>query len=127
MNEQLHNLIGQATERYQAAESTRESERLRAQREEYERDAERFRIKVKSVLGKEVLDAIGLVTFRADYLNQSMAFVQNSRNFRLQQVTGYLVQLQEGSKMFGNQFNLQNPDARDSFLRFLGFALNEKE
>src|SRR5258708_2442250 len=98
MNNRLRDLIGQASTRVEATKAEREAKRMQTQQEEQNRDAEEFRQKIESVLGKEVLEAIGPVTFHKNYLSQSMTFVQDSRTFRLQQVTGFLVQLEESGR-----------------------------
>lgn len=124
MNEKLRDLIGQATSRIEARNAAREADRIRAHQLEQEQDAENFRRKVHSTLGDEVLDAVGPVAFHEDFLNQSMTFIQDSRTFRLQQQTGFLVQLEdEAGNWLGHQFNLENPDAKDTFLHTLGTAL----
>jgi hypothetical protein len=69
------------------------------------------------------LDAIGPVTFNKAFLSQSMTFEQDSRTFQLQQQTGALVQLEENDQRLGHQFNLNNPDSKDTFLHILGTAL----
>ncbi len=125
MNNKLRDLIGQASTRVEATKAEREAERMRAQQEEQDRDAEKFRHKVEFVLGKEVSEAIGPVTFHKEYLSQSMTFVQDSRTFRLRQQTGFLVQLEENGRMLGHQFNLDNADSKDTFLHILGTSLRE--
>jgi hypothetical protein len=126
MNNKLRDLVGQASTRVAATKAEREAKRMQTQQEEQNRDAEEFKQKVESVLGKEVLEAIGRVTFNKDYLRQSMMFVQDSRTFRLQQETGFLVQLEENGKPLVHQFNLNNDDSKDTFLHILGTALREK-
>lgn len=126
MNDKLRDLISHATTRVEDAKAARESERTRAQQAEQDRDAENFRSEVESVLGKEVLDAIGPVTFHKNFRRNYMTFVQDSRTFRLQQETGFLVELEENGEWLGRQFNLQNPDAQDMFLNILGTALGSK-
>jgi hypothetical protein len=126
MNNKLHDLIGQASTRVAATKAEREAKRMQTQQEEQNRDAEEFRQKVESVLGKEILEAIGPVAFHKNYLSQSMTFVQDSRTFRLQQVTGFLVQLEENGRPLVHQFNLNNADSKDTFLHILGTALGEK-
>jgi hypothetical protein len=127
MNNKLRDLISQADTRVEATEAEREAKRMRAQQEEQDRDAEKFKQKVESVLGKDVLDAIGPVTFHKNYLSQSMTFVvQDSRAFRLQQVTAFLMQLEENGRPLVHQFNLENADSKDTFLHILGTALSAK-
>src|SRR6267142_57503 len=129
MNDKLRDLIGQANSRVDAKESKREQEKVRSQQEEFDQDSAKFRSKVESVLGKDVLDAIGPVTFHKNFLENSITFVQDSRIFRFQQVTGFLVQLQEDGKpgFLGNQFNLENADSKDAFLHILGAVLSTGE
>jgi len=126
MNNKLRDLIGQASARMEASEAEREAKRMRAQEAEQDRDAKKFTSKVESAFGKEVLDAIGPVTFNKNYLSQSMTFAQDSRTFRLQQVTGFLMQLEENGRPLVHQFNLDNADSKDTFLRILGTALRER-
>lgn len=70
-----------------------------------------------------MIDAIGPVEFHRNVLRQQMTLQQDGRSFRLQQQTGTLVQLEESTdnwfsaKMLAHQFNLNNPDAKDRFLR----------
>jgi len=96
------------------------------QKKEFERDAEIFKRKVETVLGEEVLNAIGPVTFHENFLRNSMTFDQDSRTFRLQQETGHLVQLEENGRWLEHQFNLDSADSRDTFLHTLGTALKSK-
>jgi hypothetical protein len=126
MNDKLRDLVTQASNRVDAANSERQAASRRKQDDELENDAQIFRGKVETVLGKEVLDAIGPVTFHKSFMSNSMTFEQDSRNFRLHQVTGLLMQLEEDYRMFGNQFNLNNHDAKDTFLHTLGSALEAK-
>ena len=63
MNSKLHDLIGQATTRVEATQAVRQVARTRAHQAEQDADAQKFRHKVESVLGKEVLDAIGQGNF----------------------------------------------------------------
>lgn len=125
MNDKLRELIVQASTRIEAGEAERKAEKIRIDQAEQEADAEKFKRKVESVLGKEVLEAIGPVTFHRSFLSQSMTFEQDSRTFRLQQVTGFLVQLEETGigGLLGRQFNLDNTDSKDTFLDSLGAAL----
>jgi hypothetical protein len=127
MNDKLQSLIGEASARIAATNAEREAERVRQQQMEKDRDAALFKTKVESVLGKEVLDAIGPVVFVRDFLSQSMTFTQQSRSFRLKQQVEFLVQLEENNRMFGHQFNLSNADSRDVFLDMLGTALKQTD
>ena len=106
MDDKLRELVVKATGRVEAREAGREAEKIRRSKEEEDRDAENFRRKIEGVLGKDVLDAIGPVSFYKNFLRQSMTFQQDSRTFRLQQETGFLVQLEENGRMLGHQFNL---------------------
>ena len=133
MNDKLKDLIAQASGRIEAANAEQEAEKKRKVDDEREQDAVRFKGYVVTALGQDVLEAIGPVTFNKNFLRQSMSFEQDSRHFRLEQVTGALVQFQETDamqasyKMFGNQFNLSsNADSKDIFLRYLGAALKAK-
>jgi hypothetical protein len=126
MNDKLRELIGQATTRLENTEAERAAERKKADKARQDADAVQFKNKVESVLGKEVLDAIGPVEFQPDFLSQSMTFKLDSRTFRLQQVTELLVQLEENKNILGHQFNLKNADSRDTFLQILGTALSAK-
>jgi len=128
MDDKIRELIGHATSRVESREAERGAAKMRRDEVEKERDAENFRHKVEGVLGKDVLDAIWPVSFHNNFLRQSMTFQQDSRTFRLQQQTGFLVQLEENGRMLGHQFNLEtNPDSRDTFLYILGAALNAKD
>jgi hypothetical protein len=126
MDDKLRELVSQATTRLENNRAEREAENKRADQAKQDADALRFKQKVESVLGKEVLDAIGPVTFHKDFLRQSMTFEQDSRTFRLQQQTEFLVELKENEKWLGHQFNLKNADSKDTFLQILGTALGVK-
>jgi hypothetical protein len=123
MNDKLRDMIAQASIRVEAANTERQVERTRQHEQEQERDATTFKRNVETSLGKDVLDAIGPVTFNENFLSQSMTFAQDSRTFRLQQQTGALVQLEENNQMLVHQFNLNHPDSKDTFLHILGTAL----
>jgi hypothetical protein len=125
MNDNLKSLIDQANNRVEAEKGALKTEQARRQEEEFARDYKAFKNKVENVLGQDTLDALDYVVFNKSYLSNSMQFQVGSRTFYLKQVTGTLVQLNEDGRSlhWGHQFNLNNADARDSFLYILGLAL----
>jgi hypothetical protein len=129
MNERLAKMISEASNRIGAADDAEKAGRQRRDDEEQEKDYQKFRRAVEMTLGLEVIEAIGPVEFRKNFLAQQMTFEQDGQSFRLRQETGTLVQLEKStdnwfsSKTLAHQFNLNNSNARDFFLTALGAAL----
>jgi hypothetical protein len=129
MNDKLSQLIADATSRTDAAKAKKEDERRQRDLEAEQRDTALFRRQVENAFGSDILEAIGPFDYGRNIYSRHMTFQQGSRFFRVSQVSGALVQVEEtndtgGSyKMCGHQFNLTNTDAKDSFLTILGEAL----
>lgn len=126
MDKKLKDLIEQADRELHADKAERDAKARRDAEARAEEDAAMFRRQVEGAFGKEVLEALGPVTFHKSFLSQSMTFTQDGRPFRLQQVTDGLVQVENAEdkgKMLGHQFNLRNQTAKRDFLHILGAAL----
>lgn len=126
MNENLKDLIKEANREVDAEIADRDAQERRNMEARNEKEAAIFRERVELALGREVLQAVGPVTFHKTFLSQSMTFTQSDQTFRLQHVTEGLVQLENADvkgKLLGHQFNLKNPTAKRDFLHILGDAL----
>jgi hypothetical protein len=112
MDENLRNLIADATKRTQSVEDQRKESRAKLDREMAEHHTSLFREAIDLALGPDILSSIAPTRYQNDLLKNAMFFDVDGNHFKLQQVTGSLVNLESESlfdrrhKMLA-QFNLQ--------------------
>lgn len=124
MDDKLKDLIAGATANVQATEKARTAAIRQADLDRAAKDRAKFYAAIQSALGPDVLASLGPLTYKDDFLTNAMHFTVNGKAFKVQQVTGTLANLEmPTAKTHLLQFQLQNPDAKDSFLDALGKAL----
>ena len=129
MDDKLKNLISDAKTRLQNFEDERTNAIKRRDDEMAAKDRAEFYAALQRGLGPEVLASLEPLTYIDDFLSNAMHFAVDSRSFKVQQVTGTLANLTTTADPIRTlvQFQLQNPDAKDRFLKALGEALSKPD
>ena len=122
MKTALRDLIAEAPARLEAAGTQDEQRFATRELALADKEAIKFKHRVQTALGSEVLASLGPVSYENDPGTHAMRFQVDGKGFELRQAIGSVVNLLTGSREIF-QFNLSNPEAKDRFLQALGDAI----